>query len=316
MTTRGRDRPVEARRPWSNSAIAGRNSPAPTSATGPGMAVSLPGVLAEGPVAGCDTASVTSRQRWTLVATVIGSGAVFLDGTDRQRRPARRSARTCRPASSASSRARTTSSAATSRSSPRCSSCRAACPITTAAGASTRIGLVGFAGTSALCGLAPTLEWLVMFRLLQGGGRRAAGPGLDRPHHPRLRGRGARPRVRDLGRFDIGADRARTDHRRDPGRHDRLAGGVPHQRPGPRRGAVGDPWPRRGVARHGGERPVRLARRVRRGPRGRRPVVRAHPGRGQGMAGPARVGGHRRRASSPSSRSRSSWRGGRIRSCR
>ena len=30
------------------------------------------------------------------------------------------------------------------------------------------IGLLGFAGTSALCGLAPTLEWLVLFRLLQG----------------------------------------------------------------------------------------------------------------------------------------------------
>ncbi len=30
------------------------------------------------------------------------------------------------------------------------------------------IGLIGFAGTSALCGLAPTFEWLVLFRLLQG----------------------------------------------------------------------------------------------------------------------------------------------------
>lgn len=31
------------------------------------------------------------------------------------------------------------------------------------------IGLIAFAATSALCGLAPTLEWLVVFRLLQGG---------------------------------------------------------------------------------------------------------------------------------------------------
>ena len=30
------------------------------------------------------------------------------------------------------------------------------------------IGLVGFATTSALCGLAPTLEWLIVFRLAQG----------------------------------------------------------------------------------------------------------------------------------------------------
>ena len=30
------------------------------------------------------------------------------------------------------------------------------------------IGLTGFAATSALCGLAPSLEWLVVFRLAQG----------------------------------------------------------------------------------------------------------------------------------------------------
>lgn len=50
------------------------------SATGPGMGESLPGNLA-GAFVRCDTAAVTTRQRWTLVATVIGSGAVFLDGT-------------------------------------------------------------------------------------------------------------------------------------------------------------------------------------------------------------------------------------------
>ena len=70
-TTRGRATPVDARRPASTSAIAGRNSPAPTSATGPGIPRESI----------CETASMTPRQRWTLVATVIGSGAVFLDGT-------------------------------------------------------------------------------------------------------------------------------------------------------------------------------------------------------------------------------------------
>ncbi len=50
-----------------------------------------------------------------------------------------------------------------------CSSWPALCPIDTAGGASTRSDWSGSHRTSALCGLAPTLEWLVVFRLLQGG---------------------------------------------------------------------------------------------------------------------------------------------------
>ena len=69
--------------------------------------------------------------------TVIGSGAVFLDGTivnvgAQAHRPG-----AARRRSSASSRARPTSSAATSRSSPRCSSSPARCPTTTAGAGST-----------------------------------------------------------------------------------------------------------------------------------------------------------------------------------
>ena len=87
---------------------------------------------------------------------------------DRQRRRSSTSARSCPARSSASSRARPTSSAATWRCWPRCSSWPARCPTTTAGAASTRSASIGFAATSALCGLAPTLEWLVVFRLVQG----------------------------------------------------------------------------------------------------------------------------------------------------
>ena len=39
------------------------------------------------------------------------------------------------------------------------------------------IGLAGFAATSALCGLAPTLEWLAVFRLAQGAAGALLVPG-------------------------------------------------------------------------------------------------------------------------------------------
>ena len=87
---RRQDRDARARpagrgqQPASNSAIAGRNSPAPTSATGPGIGESLSerSLRDARERSTCDTgAGMTTRQRWTLVATVIGSGAVFLDGT-------------------------------------------------------------------------------------------------------------------------------------------------------------------------------------------------------------------------------------------
>ncbi|MDR7481014.1 MAG: MFS transporter [Armatimonadota bacterium] len=39
------------------------------------------------------------------------------------------------------------------------------------------LGLVGFGFTSVLCGLAPTMEWLVAFRVLQGGAGALLVPG-------------------------------------------------------------------------------------------------------------------------------------------
>ena len=63
------------------------------------------------------------------------------------------------------------------------------------------IGLVVFSSGSLLCGLAPTLHWLVAGRALQGVGAAALLPrhALD-PHHHVSRSQGARPGDRHMGR--------------------------------------------------------------------------------------------------------------------
>ena len=110
---------------------------------------------------------MTSRQRWTLVATIIGSGAVFLDGT--------------------------VVNVALKRIGEELPSTflgvlegqtyvvsgylAVLAALLILSGALSdhygrrrvyAIGVAGFAATSALCGLAPTMEWLVVFRLAQG----------------------------------------------------------------------------------------------------------------------------------------------------
>ncbi len=111
---------------------------------------------------------MTSRQRWTLVATVIGSGAVFLDGTIVN--VALKSIGQELPASVVS---------VLEGQNYVVSGYLAvlAALLILSGGLSDHygrrriytLGLIGFAATSALCGLAPTLEWLIVFRLLQGG---------------------------------------------------------------------------------------------------------------------------------------------------
>lgn len=110
---------------------------------------------------------MTSRQRWTLVATVIGSGAVFLDGTIVN--VALKSIGEELPASVVS---------VLEGQNYVVSGYLAvlAALLILSGGLSDHygrrriytLGLIGFAATSALCGLAPTLEWLIVFRLLQG----------------------------------------------------------------------------------------------------------------------------------------------------
>ena len=110
---------------------------------------------------------MTRRQRWTLVATIIGSGAVFLDGTIVSVALKRIGQEL--PASLVGvleGQAYVVSGYLA-----------VLAALLILAGALSdhygrrrvyAIGLAGFALTSALCGLAPTLELLVVFRLLQG----------------------------------------------------------------------------------------------------------------------------------------------------
>jgi EmrB/QacA subfamily drug resistance transporter len=119
---------------------------------------------------------VTPRQRWTLIATIIGSGAVFLDGTIvnvalpriGQELPA------------------TTVGVLEGQTYIVSGYLAVLAALLILAGALSdhygrrrvyAIGLASFAVTSALCGLAPTMEWLIVFRLLQGAAGAMLVPG-------------------------------------------------------------------------------------------------------------------------------------------
>ncbi len=111
---------------------------------------------------------MTLRQRWTIVCTVIGSGAVFVDGTIvnaalkhiGQELPA------------------TIVGVLEGQAYIVGGYLAVLAALLILAGALSdhygrrrvyAFGLIGFAATSALCGLAPTFEWLIVFRLVQGG---------------------------------------------------------------------------------------------------------------------------------------------------
>jgi EmrB/QacA subfamily drug resistance transporter len=119
---------------------------------------------------------MTSRQRWTLVATVIGSGTVFLDGTIVNVALPRIGAEL--PASIVSVLEGQTYVVS--------GYLAILSALLILAGALSdrygrrrvyAIGLAGFAITSALCGLAPSLELLIVFRLLQGAAGALLVPG-------------------------------------------------------------------------------------------------------------------------------------------
>ena len=110
---------------------------------------------------------MTTRQRWTIVCTVIGSGAVFLDGTIVN--AALKHIGQELPASLVG--------VLEGQAYIVGGYLAVLAALLILAGALSdhygrrrvyAIGLVGFAATSALCGLAPTLEWLIIFRLAQG----------------------------------------------------------------------------------------------------------------------------------------------------
>ena len=114
----------------------------------------------------CQTAAMTRTQRWTLVAAIIGSGIVFLDGT------------IVNLALKAIGRLPTTFLGVLEGQAYIVSgylAMLAALLILSGALADYygrrkifAIGLAGFGVTSLLCGIAPNLELIVLFRLVQG----------------------------------------------------------------------------------------------------------------------------------------------------
>ena len=151
---------------------------------------------------------MTRRQRWTLVATVIGSGAVFLDGTI-----VNVALKHDRPGAAGHARRRPRGPGLRRQRLPR-GPRRAAHPgrravaTTTAGAASTRIGLAGFARHVRAVRAGADARVAGRLPPAPGRRRRAAHPRVARAHHPRVRGPGARPRVRHLGGVDLGARRS------------------------------------------------------------------------------------------------------------
>jgi EmrB/QacA subfamily drug resistance transporter len=119
---------------------------------------------------------MTSRQRWTLVATVIGSGAVFLDGTI---------VNVALPRIGKELPA-TLVGVLEGQTYIVSGYLAVLAALLILAGALSdhygrrrvyAIGLASFGATSALCGLAPTMEWLIVFRLVQGAAGALLVPG-------------------------------------------------------------------------------------------------------------------------------------------
>jgi EmrB/QacA subfamily drug resistance transporter len=119
---------------------------------------------------------MTTRQRWTLIATIIGSGAVFLDGTIvAVALPKIGSELSASIVGVLEGQAYIASGYLA-----------ILAALLILAGALSdhygrrrvyAIGLAGFAATSALCGLAPNLELLILFRLVQGAAGALLVPG-------------------------------------------------------------------------------------------------------------------------------------------
>jgi EmrB/QacA subfamily drug resistance transporter len=119
---------------------------------------------------------MTPRQRWTLIATIIGSGSVFLDGTV---------VNVALPRIGRELPA-TIVGVLEGQTYVVSGYLAVLAALLILAGALSdhfgrrrvyAIGLAAFGITSALCGLAPTLEWLVLFRLLQGAAGALLVPG-------------------------------------------------------------------------------------------------------------------------------------------
>ena len=247
---------------------------------------------------------MTTSQRWTMLATILGTSMVFLDGTIVNLALPRIGREL--PASLVSTLEGQTYVVG--------GYLAILAALLLLAGALAdyygrrrvfAIGLIGFGITSVLCGLAPTLELLIVARLLQGAAGALLVPGsLAIITATFADEAGPVPRDRHLGGRGRRDRPDRADPRRPARRHRQLAGGVPDQRAARHPRPVRAP-PRRGEP--GGRRDgtLRLAGRGGRDRRGRRPRVRGDPRPGA-AAGRTRWPGRRSRsAPSRSSRSRS-----------
>ncbi len=93
------------------------------------------------------------------------------------------------------------------------------------------IGLIGFGITSVMCAVAPTTEMLIGSRALQGFTGALLVPGLAGDPDRDLRGPGARQGDRHLDRMDRDRDRGRAGRRRRAGRGALVAGDLLDQHP-------------------------------------------------------------------------------------
>ena len=163
------------------------------------------------------------------------------------------------------------------------------------------VGLAGFGVTSVLCALAPNAELLVAARGAAGDRGRAARAVLAGDHHRGLPARGARRGDRDVDGVGRHRDGDRAARRRAARRPRVVALDLRHQR-AVRAGDAGDPargGP--GVGRRGVHAPHRLPRRAARRARPRRAGVRADRAARLRLRRPARLpaGADRARAARP-----------------
>ena len=103
------------------------------------------------------------------------------------------------------------------------------------------VGLIGFGVTSILCAVAPSVEFLIAARALQGIAGALLVPGLAGAGRRDLRGRRARPGGRHLDRLDRDRRRDRAGRRRGPGRGAFLAGDLLAEHPADRLHRGADP---------------------------------------------------------------------------